>query len=83
MFCSITHTDKVLKLVKDLFLHPKGVPWLFLVSVKLFSPVTFFLITATLLLLIGIKYTIMRCSSLITIRLVIMNLVELYLKRLN
>ena len=55
---SITHTDKgILKVVKDLFLHPKKVYHGYFAGQRktYFSPVTFFLITATLLLIIGDK----------------------------
>ena len=55
---SVTHTDKgILKLIKDLFLYPKRVYFGYFSGKRktYFSPVTFFLITATLLLLIGNK----------------------------
>jgi hypothetical protein len=55
---SITHTDKgILKLIKDLFLHPKRVYLGYFSGQRktYFSPVTFFLISAALLLLIGDK----------------------------
>ena len=55
---SITHTDKgILKLIKDLFAHPKKVYFGYFSGKRktYFSPVTFFLITATVLLLIGNK----------------------------
>ena len=55
---SITHTDKgILKLIKDLFLHPKQVYLGYFSGQRktYFSPVTFFLISAALLLVIGDK----------------------------
>ncbi len=55
---SLTHTDKgILKLIKDLFIHPKKVYFGYFSGKRktYFSPVTFFLITATILLLIGNK----------------------------
>lgn len=55
---SVTHTDKgILKLIKDLFLHPKQVYLGYFSGRRktYFSPVTFFLIAATLLILIGEK----------------------------
>lgn len=55
---SLTHTDKgILKLIKDLFTHPKRVYFGYFAGKRktYFSPVTFFLITATILLLIGNK----------------------------
>ncbi len=55
---SFTHTDKgILKLVKDLFLNPKQVYLGYFSGQRktYFSPVTFFLISATLLILIGEK----------------------------
>jgi hypothetical protein len=54
----VTHTDKgILKLIKDLFLHPKKVYLGYFSGQRktYFSPVTFFLISATLLILIGEK----------------------------
>ena len=55
---SVTHTDSgILKLIKDLFTHPKRVYFGYFSGKRktYFSPVTFFLITATILLLIGNK----------------------------
>jgi hypothetical protein len=55
---AITHTDKgILKLVKDLLLQPKKVYLGYFSGQRktYFSPVTFFLISATLLILIGAK----------------------------
>jgi Protein of unknown function (DUF3667) len=55
---SITHTDKgVVRLVKDLLLRPKKVYMGYFSGQRktYFSPVTFFLISAAILLFIGIK----------------------------
>lgn len=54
----ITHTDNgILRLVKDLFLHPKSVYLNYFAGQrkKYFSPVTFFLISAGILLFLGVK----------------------------
>ncbi len=55
---SVTHTDKgILKLIKDLLIQPKKVYFGYFAGKRktYFSPATFFLITATALLLIGNK----------------------------
>ncbi len=55
---SVTHTDSgILRLAKDLFLHPKSVYLNYFKGQrkKYFSPVTFFLIAAAILLFSGIK----------------------------
>lgn len=55
---SVTHTDKgILNLIKDLFLHPQQVYLGYFSGQRktYFSPVTFFLISAALLLVIGDK----------------------------
>lgn len=54
----ITHTDSgILRLLKDLFLRPKSVYLNFFSGQrkKYFSPVTFFLIMAAILLILGVK----------------------------
>lgn len=54
----ITHTDNgILRLIKDLFLRPKSVYINYFAGQrkKYFSPVTFFLISAGILLFLGIK----------------------------
>ncbi|MCX2575380.1 DUF3667 domain-containing protein [Pedobacter sandarakinus] len=55
---AITHTDHgILKLVKDLFLRPKSVYLNYFAGQRktYFSPVTFFLIMAAILLFLGVK----------------------------
>ncbi len=55
---SLTHTDSgILRLIRDLFFHPKSVYINYFSGQrkKYFSPVTFFLITAGILLFIGTK----------------------------
>ena len=55
---SVTHTDKgILRLLKDLALHPKSVYLNYFSGQrkKYFSPVTFFLVAAALLIFTGIK----------------------------
>lgn len=55
---SITHTDSgILRLLKDLLLRPKSVYLNYFSGQRktFFSPVTFFIITAAILLLLGVK----------------------------
>lgn len=55
---AVTHTDNgILRLVKDLFLHPKSVYLNYFAGQrkKYFSPVTFFIITVGILLYLGLK----------------------------